>query len=427
MGMAASQARYLGLTARKTNVEYEGQQINQARTALANQSADTFNQLLGLTVPVAPDKNKFISIQYSYVDGTNGETVSNMSEIIDDPDGYNYMVTHYHWADLYKGIESMRTNPQVVTGLATVELDVPAASINKDTGTGVYSKDGEDYTVYDPAVAEQKNIWEQIKNQYSLTTSDVDVRVWADPADPNVLQFATVQDLETAYVNRTNPDALPMPTYYIKPETPTYVGNSQVKLYDPTDETLKSAYEQIVKDWPDSEFAQSPASDVYYWTNSLDGKTYFACANDLAASAASAADPAYPTENQQVKLLQYNAQNVKSKIERTEKAFVDIDGSGRAESIRYENSSAVFSLHTEQITDEIAYENAMNKYTYDVRVYEKTIEDINAKTKKIQEQDRTLELRLKQLDTEQEALQTEMEAVKKVIDKNIEQTFKTFE
>ena len=35
MGMAASQARYLGLTARKTNVEYEGQQINQARTALA--------------------------------------------------------------------------------------------------------------------------------------------------------------------------------------------------------------------------------------------------------------------------------------------------------------------------------------------------------------------------------------------------------
>ena len=38
MGMAASQARYLGLTARKTNVEYEGQQINQARTALANQT-----------------------------------------------------------------------------------------------------------------------------------------------------------------------------------------------------------------------------------------------------------------------------------------------------------------------------------------------------------------------------------------------------
>jgi predicted RNase H-like nuclease (RuvC/YqgF family) len=69
----------------------------------------------------------------------------------------------------------------------------------------------------------------------------------------------------------------------------------------------------------------------------------------------------------------------------------------------------------------------MNKYNYETAVYEKAIQDINAKTKKIQEQDRTLELRLKQLDTEQEALQTEMEAVKKVIDKNIEETFKTFQ
>lgn len=38
MGMAASQARYLGLTARKTNVEYEGQQVNQQRTALARKA-----------------------------------------------------------------------------------------------------------------------------------------------------------------------------------------------------------------------------------------------------------------------------------------------------------------------------------------------------------------------------------------------------
>ena len=82
---------------------------------------------------------------------------------------------------------------------------------------------------------------------------------------------------------------------------------------------------------------------------------------------------------------------------------------------------------TETITDEAAYEDAMNQYNYNQAVYEKEIENINAKTKKIQEQDRTLELRLRQLDTEQEALQTEMEAVKKVIDKNIESTFKTFE
>ena len=44
----------------------------------------------------------------------------------------------------------------------------------------------------------------------------------------------------------------------------------------------------------------------------------------------------------------------------------------------------------------------------------------------IQGQDKDLELRLKQLDTEQNAIQTEMDAVTKVIEKNTESTFKTF-
>jgi hypothetical protein len=48
------------------------------------------------------------------------------------------------------------------------------------------------------------------------------------------------------------------------------------------------------------------------------------------------------------------------------------------------------------------------------------------KTSVIQAQDRTLELKLKQVDTDHNAIQTEMDAVKKVIDKNIESTFKTF-
>ena len=78
MGMAASQARYLGLTARKTNVEYEGQQVNQARTALANQSANLFNQLLAMSVPTPPSTADFTKVQYSYADGLNAETISSM-------------------------------------------------------------------------------------------------------------------------------------------------------------------------------------------------------------------------------------------------------------------------------------------------------------------------------------------------------------
>lgn len=323
MGMAASQARYLGLTARKTNVEYEGQQVNQARTALANQSANTFNELLALQVPTAPSTQDYTTVQYSYKDGVNAETITQMSELINDPDGYNYLVTHHHYSDIYSGVQNLKNNPQVSLN----ELGIPA-----------------------------------------------------------------------------------------------YIGISEIVPYDETDSALKLAYEQICKDFPNEKIAKS--KNIYTW-NHLN-KTYFGTLEELVNAAKSAPDPSKPLENQKP-IYQYDAETIKKKIEQTDRAFVDKDSSGRAQSIRFENSSAVYTLDTETVTDENAYNDAMNQYNYNMQVYEKKIADINAKTQKIQEQDRTLELRLRQLDTEQEALQTEMEAVKKVIDKNIESTFKTFE
>jgi len=48
------------------------------------------------------------------------------------------------------------------------------------------------------------------------------------------------------------------------------------------------------------------------------------------------------------------------------------------------------------------------------------------KSAKLQAQDKRLELELKNVDTQHNAVQTEMDAVKKVIEKNIESSFKTF-
>ena len=67
--MSASQARFLGLTARKTNVEYEGQQVNQQRTALSNESANFYNDLLGMTVPVPPSVDDYTKTVYTFEDG----------------------------------------------------------------------------------------------------------------------------------------------------------------------------------------------------------------------------------------------------------------------------------------------------------------------------------------------------------------------
>ena len=80
MGMAASQARYLALSARKSNVEYEGQQINQARTALANESSQLWNELYSMEVPTAPSTTDYTTTQYSF---ENGDTTQTISEIQD--------------------------------------------------------------------------------------------------------------------------------------------------------------------------------------------------------------------------------------------------------------------------------------------------------------------------------------------------------
>ncbi|MDH4380001.1 MAG: hypothetical protein QE263_08870 [Vampirovibrionales bacterium] len=59
MGLAASQSRYLSLTARKSDLELTGQQINQGRLQLANLTNDLFNTATTLD----PDSDEAVKIQ----------------------------------------------------------------------------------------------------------------------------------------------------------------------------------------------------------------------------------------------------------------------------------------------------------------------------------------------------------------------------
>jgi hypothetical protein len=60
MGFAASQARYLMLTARKSDLEIQGQFISQARIQLANMSASLYNQSASSnpTTPAAANEER---------------------------------------------------------------------------------------------------------------------------------------------------------------------------------------------------------------------------------------------------------------------------------------------------------------------------------------------------------------------------------
>lgn len=118
----------------------------------------------------------------------------------------------------------------------------------------------------------------------------------------------------------------------------------------------------------------------------------------------------------------YNAARARWQSQNPEREGFDID-----EIAEYTaEGGTTYELTTTTETDDAAYNDAMNKYYYDKAQYDQQVQEINSKINIIQTQDKNLELKLKQLDTEQNAIQTEMDAVKKVISKNVESSFKTF-
>lgn len=429
MGMAASQARYLALTARKTNTEWEGQQINQARTALANQSANLFNQLLALEVPNAPKTTDYTEIQYSYSDGENESVIDSWQQLSSSDPNYNYIVNHYYYADIYTGSKKFLENPQVQTkGELQEEVMDPVVILNQDGSYTLKTQSGEE-RIYLPV----SDIDSDKKLENALR--DFEVAKGMAQAD-GVLTTDGVYGYQDS--NGTwhffLEDEIAEPKDYSTVYVPSYVGNSKLNELTKLTEDQAAELAQILRDCSDSSMSEYLSFDndgnlVYngegIYTFDMQGKTYFTTEKDLYNSMQTQHDYEKPIDIQE-KLAYYNASYVKTKIEETNHALLETDGDGRFTSVKFDDDSVVYSLNVETVTDEDAYQDAMNEYLYKKEQYEKTIADINAQTSIIQQEDRTLELRLKQLDTEQNALATEMDAVKKVIQDNVEKTFKTF-
>lgn len=509
MGMAASQARYLALTARKTNTEWEGQQINQARTALANQSANLFNQLLNMEVPNPPKETDYTELQYSYSDGDNESVIEKWDKIGNGTGDYNYIVKHYYMADIFTGAKKQLQDPQVQLGdvLKKLEYDPATTKVEKD-GSGIkvtYKINNYDYEQkYEQKITqEQIDSDEKLKNAvtsfetaiglakadgtlntdavYGYQDSDgtwhffvaneynkvTQAQTDADEAMKTALtKFETENNLlkgdgslsfDNIYgyqgsdgtwhftVNRQTEEdsfvkAYDNVDYSTVSNEPAYVGNSKLtelnKLIVDKEKGIDQVSElaQILRDCPTDSVNKYLKFDnngnlVYdgkgIYTFELNGKTYYTTKADLMSSAESSTKALNKIDTQS-RLNYYNASYISKKIEETNNALLETDGKGRFTSVRFDNDSLTYSLNVEEVTNDVAYQDAMNKYLYKKAQYEKTIADINAKTSIIQKEDRTLELRLKQLDTEQNALATEMDAVKKVIKDNVEKTFKTF-
>lgn len=442
MGMAASQARYLGLTARKTNVEYEGQQINQARTALSNQSASLWNQMLSLSVPTVPEITEYTTHQYSFSDGYNNYTLSNIQTVDHEEGGvkYNAQVTYYYNQDSYKSIQSRNTNPQVQSITSDtarvvsskdlgIKYTTTAGTITITSGTDDYGVSLADKTatvskITDTTSDAYKN-YLQANNLSELPSGTNLFSIsYTDSAGNSVTRYTTSTTDMSAQTEESTDTVSAEDVgkeYYM-------LGNTKAEKYSyGSDIELDAAYDQIMFDFPDLKGQEM-------WVYEKNGHRVFATKEDLDACIASGQDAVKKDEfkisssiDYQDPLNQFYATTISQRVEVKDYAILDdATGSGRYANIKLRDFSENFDLKSEEVTDQNSYNDAMNQYYYDVSQYEKQMTDINAKTSIIQEQDRTLELRLKQLDTEQKALTTEMDAVKGIIQKNVESTFKTF-
>ena len=540
MGMAASQARYLALVARKSNCEYEGQQINQARLALSNQSADLFNQMLGMEVPKTPSKTDFTYTTYTYTDGDNNYTITKWNHLADASDGYNYVVTYDYKTTQSVGFQKYKSNPQVQFSgaIPTTSQSEQVAKLNaalnelreaqkekneaqnaydtvlaqakkketyqdKSTFTGVkatkneandtyeLSKGGYIYTNYsklgDDKKAKLKNYIDKLIEYGTFTKDEIGVDAAGNVDYSKIYynnstqSFAFRDDLD-ALVNSETGTILPIyhtkdgeegsdETYHYIPEmikkvedaynalvdannkvdakqaaydkisSPSKIGNTKLKPIAKADmdDDMAAAIAKIIKQMQEEEL---DCSNLLKCFNTLDGtynantyigglysfdwttNTYYTTYYDLYNSVING--DGYNNVDDQPKLPYYGVQDTDKTITKESRALIEKDRTGRFVSIRMEDDSMVYDLTAVTETDEIGYEDAMNQYNYDKSVYDKAVQDLNAKTSIIQRQDKNLELRLKQLDTEQNALATEIDAVAKVVKDNIEKSFKTF-
>lgn len=319
MGLAASQARFLNLTARKTNLEYEGQQINQQRTTLSNQSASYYNSMLTLTVPTPPSTDTFKKIVYTVSDGASTYNLYQITKNSTNTYTISY-TSQYTQNEL-----AATAKAYSITSNSDTEHPYKAGNKNLSVITNTTLKED----AINDVIADLKTQKSELASQISKTT---------------------------VYAMNIGTDSNPNYVYFVKSE-------------------LESHKDK---------------------TETLNGSSY----QDVTHNESGSIQNATVNRDKNNRLVSIQA-----------------DGFAGGQEVPVTATS---------ITDEDAYTDAYNEYQYQTYLYQQRMEEINAQTSIIQAKDKKLELRLKQLDTEENAIKTEMDSINSVLKDNIDKSFKTF-
>lgn len=167
MGMSASQARYLSLTARKSDLEFRGQQINQSRLMLSNQSANLYSSMLTMSVPTPPVETDFMKDVYTFSMGGDNTTLSSY-KLSMGKDGYGYDI-------LYS--KPATTKQLTASSVSDVQRAITRQASKTDNNT-MPASGIKVATKYDDSKADQKSApnvsrFEKISSTTAISGGDV--------------------------------------------------------------------------------------------------------------------------------------------------------------------------------------------------------------------------------------------------------------
>ncbi len=434
MGLSASQARLLSLTARQSNLEFEGQQINQQRTNLSNQSANYYNSLLTMTVPTPPSTDDYTTIKYSFVIGGNDATIA---QVLPQDNKGNYLVEYtttlasigVQENTAYK-ITASANASSTKTGKAELvnnpneaynaDLQYYVQTFREDDEHGEYTALNNNSERYsdDRVAAGDVTFYDKFGNQVDKTAAldngklkDEYTALVKKESDEIGYSTVSVQLADRASYQSALDKGEKVTKFQENTSDNTY-GSDNVVTYSASNDTTFST---VGSEYKEAFINAGLDINEYYQYKSSTG-IRFAKKEDVEKSA----------NNSTLSITTFAVASM-NKSQKTQLSGVQIefDTTGRISSMTdAEGNTYTMTASTE--TDDNAYEDAYNQYTYDQYVYDQKQNEINAHIEILQAQDKNLELRLSQLNTEHSAIQTEMDAVNKVISKNIETSFKTF-
>lgn len=448
MGMAASQARLLSITARLTNNENSGQSISYSKQRLADQTqqiTNEYNEALNttkLTVLTGFNGSDATYTDISYDTMTNKQMAANTKQYVvtdtkgrilvteDIANAYKQSAGNYNQFLAKLGYSQSDMTVQNVASLSATDKQDAAQKIHEawdkyfasvgiecsdDEHKGIY--DGGTYTFKWNNVLDTNDKGEYLDKDGKVITADEAKTKGYSSVGSGYASWAVLGD-----------DGKPTGEY--NPINYEGTTDESRELYDyamaiteafmRTDESLTADQKNNNQSFDPSSYQlaldASNKADLNYYKNifsKMQSSGYFTYTN----TPATAKDD--PEHYKYASVGTGTAGNVQKSPLKDNTVFEAAlrDGSLRLE--YYSTTSKSFKTTTisednciQEVSDERAIARAESKYNQDMA--------------DLENQDKKLDLELKKLDTEHSALQTEYDSVKNVVDKNVESSFKTF-